>query len=156
MQTIRVHLACESRSTAAFGNVGTTEIRFSHCWRCPGTTVMRGFSDCILFHAMSLRSHALRQASALWRCIHLLYVSTEAIVAYSAPKGGNMKSMAGGARFQDLTYDGNKSEHRYWNGLGQLTDSLVGPNDFELPDPSDTAGKLFKTFCECISLLYNC
>ncbi|CAK1588230.1 unnamed protein product [Parnassius mnemosyne] len=64
----------------------------------------------------------------------------QAIVAYSAPKGGDMQAMTGGARFEDLSYDGAKQGRRMLNGLGQITDSLTGPNDFELPDPNDTRG----------------
>ncbi|XP_075990906.1 discoidin domain-containing receptor 2-like [Anticarsia gemmatalis] len=62
------------------------------------------------------------------------------LVAYSAPKGGDMQAMTGGARFEDLAYDGPLRDGRLINGLGQMTDSLVGPNDFELPDPNDTRG----------------
>ncbi|XP_047041032.1 discoidin domain-containing receptor 2-like [Helicoverpa zea] len=62
------------------------------------------------------------------------------LVAYSAPKGGDMQAMTGGARFEDLGYDGTLREGRLINGLGQMTDSLVGPNDFELPDQLDTRG----------------
>ncbi|CAG4929735.1 unnamed protein product [Parnassius apollo] len=64
----------------------------------------------------------------------------QAIVAYSAPKGGDMQAMTGGARFEDLAYDGVIRGERLLNGLGQMTDSLTGPNDFELPDPNDTRG----------------
>ncbi|KOB67140.1 Discoidin domain-containing receptor 2, partial [Operophtera brumata] len=65
----------------------------------------------------------------------------QAIVAYSAPRGCDMQAMTGGARFIDLTYDGNITTN--WisiDGLGQITDSLYGPNDFELPDILDTSG----------------
>lgn len=53
-----------------------------------------------------------------------------------------MQAMTGGAVFLDLAYDGNMTTK--WisiDGLGQLTDSLYGPNDFELADMLDTAGK---------------
>lgn len=53
-----------------------------------------------------------------------------------------MQTMTGGARFIDLTYDGNFTTN--WisiDGLGQITDSLYGPNDFEMPDILDTSGK---------------
>ena len=75
------------------------------------------------------------------RAVNLLYVvCAEDLVAYSAPKGGDMQAMTGGARFEDLGYDGTLKEGRLINGLGQMTDSLVGPNDFELPDQLDTRG----------------
>ncbi|CAG9781852.1 unnamed protein product [Diatraea saccharalis] len=64
----------------------------------------------------------------------------QALVAYSAPRGGDMQSMTGGAKFEDLAYDGVLRDGTLYDGLGQMTDSLVGPNDFELPDPSDTGG----------------
>lgn len=64
----------------------------------------------------------------------------EDLVAYSAPKGGDMQAMTGGARFEDLGYDGILRDGRLINGLGQMTDSLLGPNDFELPDQLDTRG----------------
>lgn len=51
-----------------------------------------------------------------------------------------MQAMTGGARFGDLAYDGIFRDGRLINGLGQMADSLLGPNDFELPDPSDTRG----------------
>lgn len=89
-------------------------------------------------HLLAL--HALRLKSAKRRCIHVLYVSTEAIVAYSAPVGGHMPTMTNGARFEDLSYDGQIDEKLLTDGLGQLTDSLYGPNDFEIADPADTAG----------------
>ncbi|KAL4705683.1 hypothetical protein ACJJTC_018756 [Scirpophaga incertulas] len=62
------------------------------------------------------------------------------VTAYSAPKGGDMQSMTGGAKFEDLAYDGIMRDGKMQNGLGQMTDSLFGPNDFELPDPNDTRG----------------
>lgn len=61
-------------------------------------------------------------------------------MSYSAPKGGAMQAMTGGARFEDLSYDGTTQKTTLVNGLGQITDSLVGPNDFELPDPMDSRG----------------
>ncbi|XP_048488344.1 epithelial discoidin domain-containing receptor 1 isoform X2 [Plutella xylostella] len=64
----------------------------------------------------------------------------QALKAYSAPKGGNMQAMAGGARFEDLSYDGLMRDNMMQDGLGQITDSLTGPNDFELLDTSDTRG----------------
>ncbi|XP_014369691.2 epithelial discoidin domain-containing receptor 1 [Papilio machaon] len=64
----------------------------------------------------------------------------QAIIAYSAPKGGDMQSMTGGAKFEDLSYDGVIRDGRMLDGLGQITDSYTGPNDFELPDPDDTTG----------------
>ncbi|XP_037300018.1 discoidin domain-containing receptor 2 [Manduca sexta] len=64
----------------------------------------------------------------------------QAIVSYSASKGGDMQAMTGGARFEDMSYDGVMRNARLVDGLGQITDSLLGPNDFELPDPSDTSG----------------
>ncbi|XP_049885499.1 epithelial discoidin domain-containing receptor 1-like [Pectinophora gossypiella] len=64
----------------------------------------------------------------------------QALITYSAPKGGDMQAMTGGARFEDLSYDGVVRDGRLIDGLGQMTDSLTGPNDFELPDPSDTRG----------------
>ncbi|KAJ2954435.1 hypothetical protein O0L34_g2705 [Tuta absoluta] len=64
----------------------------------------------------------------------------QALITYSAPKGGDMQAMTGGARFQDLSYDGPVRDGRLQDGLGQMTDSLTGPNDFELPEPSDTRG----------------
>ncbi|XP_060809690.1 epithelial discoidin domain-containing receptor 1-like [Amyelois transitella] len=64
----------------------------------------------------------------------------QALVAYSAPKGGDMQAMTGGARFEDLSFDGVLRDGKLFDGLGQITDSLTGPNDFELPDPSDTRG----------------
>lgn len=74
------------------------------------------------------------------RCVYLGTTSTEALKAYSAPKGGNMQAMAGGARFEDLSYDGLMRDNMMQDGLGQITDSLTGPNDFELLDTSDTRG----------------
>lgn len=75
------------------------------------------------------------------KAVYLHYaICAEDIVAYSAPKGGDMQAMTGGARFEDLAYDGTPREGRLINGLGQITDSLVGPNDFELPDQLDTRG----------------
>lgn len=72
----------------------------------------------------------------------LIFFSAEAIVAYSAPKGGEMSAMTGGARFEDLTYDGYMNpDGVFVNGLGQLTDSFLGPNDFELADILDTSGE---------------
>lgn len=68
-------------------------------------------------------------------------------MAYSAPKGCDMQAMTGGARFVDLTYDGNMTTWISIDGLGQITDSLYGPNDFELPDILDTTGK-FIDKCE--------
>lgn len=52
-----------------------------------------------------------------------------------------MQAMTGGARFEDLSYDGVMRDGKLIDGLGQMTDSLIGPNDFELPDPNDTRGK---------------
>lgn len=75
------------------------------------------------------------------KAVYLLStLCAEELVAYSAPKGGNMQAMTGGARFEDLAYDGQFRDGRLINGLGQMTDSLAGPNDFELPDPNDTRG----------------
>lgn len=51
-----------------------------------------------------------------------------------------MLAMAGGARFEDVSYDGVVADGRMIDGLGQMTDSLTGPNDFELLDPADTRG----------------
>lgn len=51
-----------------------------------------------------------------------------------------MQAMAGGARFEDLSYDGLMRDNMMQDGLGQITDSLTGPNDFELLDTSDTRG----------------
>lgn len=51
-----------------------------------------------------------------------------------------MQAMTGGARFEDLSYDGVMREAKLIDGLGQMTDSLTGPNDFELPDAYDTRG----------------
>ncbi|XP_039763688.1 epithelial discoidin domain-containing receptor 1-like [Pararge aegeria] len=64
----------------------------------------------------------------------------QALIAYSAPQGGDMQEMTGGARFEDLSYDGIMRKGKMINGLGQMTDSFLGPNDFELPDPLDTRG----------------
>ncbi|KAL0902582.1 hypothetical protein ABMA27_000418 [Loxostege sticticalis] len=64
----------------------------------------------------------------------------QALVAYSAPRGGDMQAMTGGAKFEDLAYDGVMRDGKLFDGLGQMTDSLLGPNDFELPDPLDTRG----------------
>ncbi|XP_053624086.1 discoidin domain-containing receptor 2-like [Plodia interpunctella] len=64
----------------------------------------------------------------------------QALVAYSAPKGGDMQAMTGGAKFEDMSFDGTLRDGRLSDGLGQITDSYIGPNDFELPDPSDTRG----------------
>ncbi|VVC86261.1 unnamed protein product [Leptidea sinapis] len=64
----------------------------------------------------------------------------QAIVAYAAPKGGQMRSMTGGARFEDLSYDGVLRGTDLVDGLGQITDSFTGPSDFELLDESDTQG----------------
>ncbi|XP_038216846.1 discoidin domain-containing receptor 2-like isoform X2 [Zerene cesonia] len=64
----------------------------------------------------------------------------QALVAYAAPKGGDMQAMTGGARFEDLSYDGVVRGSKLVDGLGQISDSLFGPNDFELPDPLDTQG----------------
>lgn len=69
-------------------------------------------------------------------------------MAYSAPKGCEMQAMTGGARFVDLTYDGNMTNLMSIDGLGQITDSLYGPNDFELPDILDTSGKPIDK-CKC-------
>lgn len=52
-----------------------------------------------------------------------------------------MQAMTGGARFEDLSYDGVMRDGKLIDGLGQMTDSLTGPNDFELPDAYDTRGK---------------
>lgn len=52
-----------------------------------------------------------------------------------------MQAMTGGARFEDLSYDGVLRDGKLQGGLGQMTDSLAGPNDFELPDPQDSTGK---------------
>lgn len=71
----------------------------------------------------------------------MMSISTEALVAYSAPRGGDMQSMTAGAKFEDLPYDGVLRDGRLFDGLGQMTDSFLGPNDFELPDPLDTRGK---------------
>lgn len=78
--------------------------------------------------------------SRLRRFIQYFIMSTEALVAYSAPQGGDMQAMTGGARFEDLSYDGIMRNGNMINGLGQITDSFIGPNDFELPDPLDTRG----------------
>lgn len=51
-----------------------------------------------------------------------------------------MPAMAGGARFEDVSYNGAEKNGRMVNGLGQMSDSLLGPNDFELLDQSDTRG----------------
>lgn len=66
--------------------------------------------------------------------------SPEALVAYAAPKGCEMQAMTGGARFEDLSYDGIVHGNNLVNGLGQITDSYIGPNDFEIPEPFDTRG----------------
>lgn len=52
-----------------------------------------------------------------------------------------MPAMAGGARFEDLSYDGVIKNTKMLDGLGQMIDSLTGPNDFELLDPADSRGK---------------
>lgn len=52
-----------------------------------------------------------------------------------------MQAMTGGAKFEDLAYDGVLRDGRLYDGMGQMTDSLLGPNDFELPDPLDTRGE---------------
>lgn len=57
-----------------------------------------------------------------------------------------MQSMTGGARFEDLSYDGVMRNGRMIDGLGQITDSYSGPNDFELPDPLDTQGIIISTY----------
>lgn len=54
-----------------------------------------------------------------------------------------MQAMTGGARFEDLSYDGVLRKGKMIDGLGQITDSYTGPNDFELPDPLDTRGEHF-------------
>lgn len=54
-----------------------------------------------------------------------------------------MQTMAAGALFTDVTYDGFYRNGLAYDGLGQMTDSLVGPNDFELLDPNDTRGRYF-------------
>lgn len=51
-----------------------------------------------------------------------------------------MQSMTGGAKFEDMSYDGILRKGVMIDGMGQITDSLLGPNDFELPDPMDTRG----------------
>lgn len=93
---------------------------------------------------------------AHWRYIYLAHVSPEALDSYSAPKGGDMQAMTGGARFEDLSYDGVVRDGKLLDGLGQMTDSLTGPNDFELPDPVDTRGKIrdlvAQSFLEAIYL----
>lgn len=48
--------------------------------------------------------------------------------------------MAAGALFTDVTYDGLYRNGFASDGLGQMTDSLLGPNDFELLDPEDPEG----------------
>lgn len=83
-------------------------------------------------------SHAIY--CRLWRCIYVICIFTEALITYSAPRGGDMQAMTGGARFEDLAYDGVMRDGKLIDGLGQMTDSLTGPNDFELPDPNDTRG----------------
>lgn len=77
----------------------------------------------------------------LWRYIYVICIFTEALITYSAPRGGDMQSMTGGARFEDLSYDGVMRDGILKDGLGQMTDSFTGPNDFELPEPYDTRGK---------------
>lgn len=67
-------------------------------------------------------------------------------MAYSAPKGGDMQAMTGGAKFEDLSYDGVLRDAKLSDGLGQISDSLTGPNDFELPDLYDTRGKALRHF----------
>lgn len=78
--------------------------------------------------------------TAIERRIYLNSRFTEALIAYSAPKGGDMQSMTGGAKFEDMSYDGILRKGVMIDGMGQITDSLLGPNDFELPDPMDTRG----------------
>lgn len=90
---------------------------------------------------MTLNFERLSDFPAVWRFIHLTCIYAEALVAYSAPQGGDMQAMTGGARFEDLSYDGILRGRKMINGLGQMTDSYLGPNDFELPDPSDTRGE---------------
>lgn len=89
---------------------------------------------------------AQRTTAALRWYINRICISAENLVAYSAPKGGDMQAMTGGARFEDLAYDGVMRDGRLLDGLGQMTDSLLGPNDFEQPDPLDTQGIYFFTF----------
>lgn len=109
--------------------------------RCPGT--MRSEMLWRLFIINSIVS-AIAIENRLRRYIYAYWFSTEAIITYSAPRGGDMQAMTGGARFEDLSFDGVSRAGRLFDGLGQLTDSYVGPNDFELPDPLDTRGKFKK------------
>lgn len=53
-----------------------------------------------------------------------------------------MQTMAAGAVFTDITYDGVIRNGLSYNGLGQMTDSLLGPSDFELLDPTDNKGTI--------------
>lgn len=105
------------------------------CSRRPGTSALR----VLLMRLLIMMAHAERCRPR--RCIYIINISTEALVAYSAPRGGDMQAMTGGAKFEDLAYDGVMRDGKLFDGLGQMTDSLLGPNDFELPDPLDTRGK---------------
>lgn len=110
------------------GNVGTTSLKIN-------AGVSRGL-QCEYANVYLCRW-------AVWgrSGVSLCSISPEALVAYAAPKGGDMQAMTGGARFEDLSYDGVVRGSKLIDGLGQMSDSLLGPNDFELPDPLDTQGK---------------
>lgn len=112
-----------------------------NCLRVPGYAKRLSLCNCLSF--CYLANCMCKAMEVRLEAVYLHYaICAEDIVAYSAPKGGDMQAMTGGARFEDLAYDGTPREGRLINGLGQMTDSLVGPNDFELPDQLDTRGML--------------
>ncbi|RZF40164.1 hypothetical protein LSTR_LSTR015008 [Laodelphax striatellus] len=65
----------------------------------------------------------------------------ESVVSYTAPEGESEDDL------NDLSYDGKRGNGVMSGGLGQLVDSLYGPEDFRQQQPSANI-----TFIEASSL----
>lgn len=120
------------------GNVGIRRIRLIIAGASRDNAKRRNLCHCLLTFFANCSCSAMK--SRPWAVHSICVLCAEDVIAYSAPKGGDMQAMTGGARFEDLGYDGILRDGRLINGLGQMTDSLLGPNDFELPDQLDTRG----------------
>lgn len=70
-----------------------------------------------------------------------LYIFTENIIRYTAPKGDSRDEQDPSMDLGDVSYDGILDGDIMRGGLGQLVDGLYGDDDFQKQIHGENSGK---------------